>query len=211
MKRVVKKGTFTNKDVTIKACERAYNGFFKLDKVTFDHKRFDGGMNYDVVREVVQRQDAVGVLLYDPKRDEILLIEQIRIPLYEKSESPWTYEIVAGIMDQEGEDREALARREALEEAGVTIDQLIPMHHYFSSTGGSTEQLFLYLGICSLENAGGVFGVENEHEDIRAFTLAREEAFQLLDQNRLDNASTLIALLWFRQNYQKFQEETHAN
>lgn len=199
------KHRYTHQDVKIRERVRVYNGFFKLDEVTFNHKRFDGGLNQDVVREVVLRQDAVGVLLYDPHLDCLLFTEQVRIPLFGRGASPWTYEIVAGIMDKEGESKEEVIKREALEEAGVKIDKLIPIHEYYSSVGGSTEKLYLYLGLCSLDGAGGVYGVESENEDIRAFILPREEVFSLLEANVFENAASLISLLWFKQNYQKFK------
>lgn len=199
------KHRYSHQDVQIRKRTRVYNGFFKLDEVTFNHKRFDGGVNQDVKREVVIRRDAVGVLLYDPHLDSLLFTEQVRIPLYGRGESPWTYEIVAGIMDKEGESREAVVKREALEEAGVEIERLIPIHEYYSSVGGSAEKLYLYLGLCSLKNAGGIYGVEGEDEDIRAFVLPREEVFSLLEANVFENAASLICLLWFKQYYQKFK------
>ena len=50
-------------------------------------------------------------------RDEVVLVEQIRIAAYDVSESPWLLEMVAGMIE-EGESVEDVARREALEEAG---------------------------------------------------------------------------------------------
>ena len=50
---------------------------------------------------------------FDPVRDEVVLVEQIRIAAYDTSESPWLLEMVAGMIEA-GETVEDVARREAL-------------------------------------------------------------------------------------------------
>lgn len=198
---------FTHKDIQIQKCTPVYDGFFKIHQITFDHARFDGGKNRNVVREVLVKTDTVSVLAYDPVLDLVLLVEQVRGPLYTRKEreSPWSYEIIAGMIDTH-ETPEEVAVREAKEEAGIVIDQLIPITSYYDSTGMSGGKMHLYLGICSLENAGGVFGVQEEGEDIRAFTLAREEALSWLVSGKLDNGFSIIALLWLKLNYHSYQE-----
>ena len=58
------------------------------------------------------------VLPYDPRRDEVVLIRQFRAGAYVAGRHPWTWEIVAGIIE-DGESPEDLVRREAVEEAGA--------------------------------------------------------------------------------------------
>lgn len=199
---------FTYKDLKIKNCEPAYDGFFKIDRLTFDHARFDGGVNRDVVREVLVKSDTVSVLAYDPKRDEVLLVEQVRGPLYSRTEreTPWSYEIIAGMIDTD-ESPEEVAIREAEEEAGITIERLIPITSYYDSTGMSGGRMHLFLGLCSLKDAGGIFGLEAESEDIRAFTLSRETALAWIDSGKLDNGFSIIAMLWLKLNYHHYRKE----
>ncbi len=196
---------FNNDDVLLLSRERRYSGFFKLDAVTVKHALYRGGMSDEILREVIVREDAVGVLLYDPELDSLLLIEQIRVPLIGESSTPWTIEIVAGLIE-EGESPAEVAKRETQEEAGIELEQLIPIQNYFSSTGGSNERMHLFLGLCSLANAGGIYGVAAEGEEIRAFVLKRDEAFTLLERGMLDNASTLVAMLWFQIHYHRFKK-----
>lgn len=196
---------FNNDDVLLLSRERRYSGFFKLDAVTVKHALYRGGMSDEILREVIVREDAVGVLLYDPELDSLLLIEQIRVPLIGESSTPWTIEIVAGLIE-EGESPDEVAKRETQEEAGIELEQLIPIQNYFSSTGGSNERMHLFLGLCSLANAGGIYGVAAEGEEIRAFVLKRDEAFTLLERGMLDNASTLVAMLWFQIHYHRFKK-----
>lgn len=188
--------TLSENDVNIHKRETCYQGFFKLEKLTFDHKRFDGGIQKNVVREVLCRHDAVCVLPFDPISGKIVLIEQIRIAALGKALSPWTLETVAGLIDHEHENPEDVAKREALEEAGVTITKLIPICDYFASIGGSNEKTHLYIGLCDSSNIGGLHGVANENEDINSFTLPLSDAITLFNKGEINNASLIIALLW---------------
>ncbi|VED33490.1 ADP-ribose pyrophosphatase [Escherichia coli] len=75
-------------------------------------------MSHEVRREIFERGHAAVLLPFDPVRDEVVLIEQIRIAAYDTSETPWLLEMVAGMIE-EGESVEDVARREAIEEAGA--------------------------------------------------------------------------------------------
>ncbi len=201
---------FTQKDVIVKHRERVYDGFFKLDKLRFDHMRFDGSWQKNVVREVMVRGDAACVLPFDPIRQEVVLIEQIRVGAFGKTASPWMIETVAGLIDKKDEDPSAVASREALEEAGVTLTCLIPACEYFASIGGSDEKTYLYIGLCDTSKIGGIHGLGSEHEDIRAFTVPLTEAMTLLNTGKIQNAALLIALLWLNQNRDQYQQDVNT-
>lgn len=197
---------FNINNINIKSQKRIFNGFFKIDEVIVDHDCFDGRRFENVRREVIVKCDTVSILLYDPQRDELLFIRQLRVPLIEREErtSPWTIEIVAGTIDRD-ETPEAIITAETKEEAGVTLKKLIPIYEYYPSTGGSPGKMHLYLGICDLTNAGGYYGLEEESEDIEAFVVSREEGFEMLSQGMLDNGFTLIAMLWFQLHYLQYK------
>lgn len=112
--------TFTKSDVEIIARETRYRGFFSLDVYRFRHRLFNGEMSGEVKREIFERGHAAVLLPFDPERDEVVLVEQIRIAAYDTSVTPWLLEMVAGMIE-EGETIEAVARREAMEEAGLTV------------------------------------------------------------------------------------------
>lgn len=194
----------TAEDVNIYEKKRCFDGFFKIDRWWFDHKRFDGSVAESLMREIIIRDGAVAVLPYDPSRDEILLIEQLRVATIGKSESPWLIELIAGVIDREGERLEEVAMREAKEEAGLCLTNMIPIYEYFNSAGGSSEKTYLFLALCALENAGGYYGLPEEHEDIHAFTLKREEAMAWLHEGKIVNASAIIALQWLNAEYKRF-------
>ena len=97
--------TLGKNDVEIIARETLYSGFFSLDLYRFRHRLFNGEMSGEVRREILERGHAAVLLPYDPVRDEVVLIEQIRIAAYDTSESPWLLELVAGMIE-EGESVE---------------------------------------------------------------------------------------------------------
>ncbi len=175
-----------------------WRGFFRLDAFTVTHDRFDGGCQR-VVREHLERGDAVAVLLHDPARDQVLLIEQFRIgpavrPDTEEKDA-WLIEIVAGMID-EGESPEDCARRECIEEAGYDPGRLKPLGWYYSTPGGSSERIYLFLGEVDSRRPCAVGGgVAHEHEDIRVFWVGRARAMEWVARGRINSAPPMLALL----------------
>ncbi|MCQ9427579.1 NUDIX domain-containing protein, partial [Pseudomonas sp. LJDD11] len=127
--------------------ESCFKGFYKLDKLYLRHELFAGGMSNEMSRELFVRHDAVCVLPYDARRDEVVLIEQFRVGAMEKSGNPWLIELVAGLIDKD-EQPEEVAHREAEEEAGLVFSALWPITKYFPSPGGSDEFVHLFMGQC---------------------------------------------------------------
>ncbi len=192
------------RDVEIVEQRVVYQGFSRLEIVRLRHRLFAGGMGIIIQRELLMKPEAVGVLIYDPKRDEVLMIEQFRVGALSES-NPWQLEIVAGLVDSVDDDEtlEAVVCREALEEAGVELHQLQKLMSYFMSPGGSNEKFTLFVAQADLSNAGGLHGLPEEGEDIRVAVLKSEVAFQALMDGRVSNAPALIALQWLMLNKQQ--------
>ena len=138
------KPSLSRKDVTIERNDVAFQGFFRMSKLTIKHALFEGGQSPSLTRERFDRGPAVGVLLYDSALDTVVLIEQFRIGALSEP-SPWIFELVAGMVET-GEQPEEVARREAQEEAGAHINQLMHICDYLVSPGGTDEKLHVYLG-----------------------------------------------------------------
>ena len=192
---------FSGSDVQILSKETLYQGFFKMVKYAFKHKLFAGGWSDVVQREIFERGHAIAVLPYDPVLDEFVMIEQVRIGALPTSSSPWLIEVVAGIID-EGETPEEVCRREAKEEAGLDIQKLHKALSYLSSPGGTTERLHIYVGFIDASDAKGVHGLDYESEDILVHRVPCSIALDWINQGKIDNAATLIALQWFAMNKQ---------
>src|SRR3990167_1383141 len=192
-------------DVEVVEREACFRGFYQLDRLHLRHRLFAGDMGKLISRELFVRHDAVCVLPYDPQRDCVVLIEQFRVGALDKSVNPWLIELVAGLIDKD-EQPEEVARREAVEEAGLELAELWPLTQYYPSPGGSDERVHLYVGRCDSRGAGGVHGLEEEGEDIRVLVWSLDEALAALDDGRIDNAASIIALQWLALNRDKVRE-----
>ena len=181
--------------VEIIETEDRYSGFFQLKAYRLRHSLFAGGWSGDIVRERVERLQAASVLLYDPDLDLVVLIEQFRIGAIENGSGAWLYEVIGGLM-KEGERPEDVARREAIEEAGCEILDLLPITQFYVSPGTATERIHLFCGRVDASNAGGIFGIDAEDEDIRAHVIPADEAIAGLYNGRIDSTSVIIALQW---------------
>lgn len=182
-----------------------YQGHFQLEQWKVQFRLFSGGWSETQIREIFERGEAVGVLLFDTKSDELVLIEQFRVGIAEKSKNPWLIEIVAGVINK-GESLEEVARRETQEETGLTITNLLPICQYWVSPGGSSERMYLFCGQVNAQLAQGIHGMPEEGEDICLKVLNLKVAYNLLNQGKFNNGSTIIALQWLQHNEQKVRD-----
>jgi ADP-ribose pyrophosphatase len=197
---------FGNDDVQIIARDEAYRGYMRVDTYRLRHRRHAGGWTGEMSRELIERGHAVAVLPYDPVLDQVVLIEQFRIGAYAAGRPPWQIEIVAGIIEA-GESLEDVARRECIEECGCRIEALVHVCDILTSPGVMSETAAIYCGRTDTKGAGGVHGVAEEHEDIRAIVLGAETAFAWLDQGRIINSPAVIALQWLRRERERLRED----
>lgn len=177
--------------------ETVYRGFYKINKIDFNHALFKGGNSGPVDREQFIRGNVVGVLVHDPALDKVALIEQFRIGARHHKSEPWLIEIIAGMVEA-GEKPIEVATREAYEEAGLTLSNVSQFAHYLASPGASTEEVFLFYAHADLSGASGVFGLEEEGEDILLHVVDANEAIQKMESGEICNALSIIALQWFK-------------
>jgi ADP-ribose pyrophosphatase len=192
----------TKQDVEIIETSEGYRGFFKLNVYRLRHKLFNGDWSEVITRELFERGHAVGVLLHDPKRDCILMVEQFRlgVAIADKGDSPWALEIVAGMLDK-NKPAEEVARLEAMEEAHCEVGELEHIHDYYSSTGGTSEHVQIFYGqMDSTGLDGRIAGLDEESEDIKVHLIPTNDIPELLSSGRVNNAMALIALQWFLLN-----------
>jgi ADP-ribose pyrophosphatase len=199
---------FNNEQVSVHSVVTKYQGFFKMNEYSLQHKLFSGEQSQVFTREIFERGDAVVVMPYDAKQDKILLIEQFRPGARRGDDSPWLLEFIAGMFD-ENETPIEVAIREAKEETDLTLssESLVPIMEYLSSPGGMSERIHLYLAHfdCDQISDGAIYGLPEENEDILLHLVSRKRAMELLSQGEITNAATIIGLQWLALNYQSLQ------
>ena len=184
-------------DVEVVSRHRSHSKFYAMDEIELTHTRFDGTQSGQMNRSVVLASRAVILLPYDPIRDRVLLIEQFRVGPYARGDAhPWMLEPVAGMIDP-GEDAEMAATREAMEEANIKIERLLPVADVYPSPGISSEFHKHYVGLCDLaDDVTGLAGLAGENEDIKSHIVSADQLFQARREGRLQNAPLTLLALW---------------
>ncbi len=177
-----------------------YDGFFKMNEVTLKYRKYDGNWSNNIKRELFGGAQVAAVLPYDPISKEIILIQQFRPGTISKDIDHYLDEIVAGIID-EGESPEIAAKRECLEETGCEVKKLIPIQGYFPAPGSSESFYHLFLGEVKSFKGSKIQGLENENEDIFVKCFKINEVRKKMEDGKILNGLTLIALQWFFLNF----------
>lgn len=183
-----------------------YQGFFNMFRLKLRHTLYQGGWSSELSRDLFHRGTCVAVIPYDPINDTVVLIEQFRVGALKFKADPWLLEIVAGAVE-EGESPPEVARREALEEAGCEIKQLIRLYEFFTTPGGSSEKITLFCGIVDTAKLGGFHGLDEEDEDIRVEVVPFEKAKSLMENGIIDSAIPIVAIQWLVMNRERLRQE----
>ena len=183
-----------------------YKKFFRVEEYFFKYPRYDGKMSAPVSREVMDRGNSAGILLYDPDKEKLVFVEQMRVGVFIAGEYPWVLECAAGMVDP-GETPQQVVIREAKEEAGAEVLSVEPIVEYFASPGGITEKLFLFCGRVNADQVAEYAGLPSENEDIHIVVLSVEEAEKMLAEGKFNNALTIIAVQWFLMNKEKLRKK----
>lgn len=173
-----------------------YIQFLKL-KLRF--RTFAGEWSSDVDRFILNKLHAAAILLFNPHEEYVVLLEQFRIGAMYAGKSPWILEPVAGLIEN-SDTPQNTAIREAKEESGCDVVDLIPITSYLASPGTTNEETFLYCG--KIDNCElGVYGLEHESEDIKVHKFKVKDAFELVKSKTIFCAQAIIALQWLELNY----------
>jgi ADP-ribose pyrophosphatase len=183
----------------------SFGSIFRVIRATLRHRRFDGHMSEEITRINIDRGDSVGVLLYDPDEDVVLLTRQFRYPVYASidpdivkeggAKQAWLLEVVAGIIDP-GHSAVEIASKELMEEAGYVVQGgLRPIATIYPSPGWTSERIYLFLGLVDHKDrltAGG--GLPSEGEDIQVESISLQESIMMIARGEVSDAKTIIAL-----------------
>ncbi|GAB4213934.1 MAG: NUDIX domain-containing protein [Roseiflexaceae bacterium] len=173
------------------------------------YRRSDGQMGEPQPRRCVERGDAVGVLVFDPDDQTVVLVRQFRYPVYTRldeqarqgagARDAWLLEIVAG-MQEHGQSPEETARREVSEEIGYDMSGPFErIASVFTTPGFVSEQITLYLAELTPDvQRGQGGGLAEEGEDTALVRLPVAEAWAMVERGEIRDAKTVIALQHLR-------------
>jgi ADP-ribose pyrophosphatase len=181
------------------------DGFLKVNRYEFEIDTHRGGKQI-VVREVMERGHAVGVLGYDPKLDVVVLVNEFRPGCAVVGDDPFTDNLVAGGI-AEGESPIDAAIREMREEANLELrDAVIAHPGAYVSSGGTSEKIVIVVGLVDASQAGGVHGNAEETEDILTVVLPAEEFFARVRSAQVTDLKTIVAAYWLAEHRDELRQ-----
>ncbi|MDO5722097.1 MAG: NUDIX hydrolase [Actinomycetaceae bacterium] len=153
------------------------------------------GEEAKLTRHYVAHPGAVAVVALressSPSGLEVALIDQYRHPVQAK-----LWEIPAGLLDIEGEDPLQAAKRELWEEANLEAASWQVLVDYFTSPGGSTEGLRIYLAREVAEVAEeAAFDRRGEEATMTLRWVDLDEAVAAIHAGKLHNPSAVVGVL----------------
>ncbi len=153
----------------------------------------DLGEAGDVTREYVDHPGAVSIVVLREVlgRDQLLLIQQYRHPV-----GAFEWELPAGLLDVAGERPWVAAARELHEEADLSAGRWDVLIDYFSSPGGNSEALRVFLARDLADvNHHERFTREGEELGMPVCWVDLDEAHEAVLRGQLHNPSAVIGIL----------------
>jgi ADP-ribose pyrophosphatase len=184
---------------TFARTQRLLDKFFKVDEYKGTYEKYDNTMSEEQTLLVFERGDSVAALLYDPAQQEVILVEQFRLPTARAGQGGgWILELPAGIL-KEDETVHASIVRELLEETGYQVSQFIPIATFFPSPGGTSERIFLfYTEVRRTHQKAEGGGVPRDNENIRIVRMPIAEFFTKLRGREFEDGKLIIAAHWLK-------------
>ena len=182
-----------NKKIEITDTKILSSSYYTLKKVTYNYLDSKGRV-LSHSREVYDRGNGAGVLLYNKEKGRVLLVKQFRMPTYlNGNEDGMLIEVCAGLLDEA--DPDACIIREIKEETGYEVGEVQRVYESYMSPGVVTELLYLYVAAYDermKKGEGG--GVADEQEDIELLELSMDEAMQMERTGGIRAAKTIMLL-----------------
>lgn len=177
-------------------------GFLKVYRYEFEVERYAGGttlLNW----ELMERGNAVAALGHDPKRDEVVLVNEFRPGALVSGDYPYRDNLVAGGIEP-GESPIDAAVREMQEEAGLTLHDPVLIHPgAYVSSGGTSEKIALVYGrVDTSAAAGAIHGAPTEREETLTVVLSSRLFIERVRSGAINDFKTLVAGYWFADLFQ---------
>lgn len=174
------------------------DNWYKLERWKF-RMESDGANGPISTREVYDRGNGAGVLLFHGDRQELILTRQFRLPAYLNGHSGGLLEVAAGLVDTESPEECMI--RECVEETGYRPQNNQKAFELFMSPGSVTEILHLfYAQVSEADHVSTGGGAKDEDETIELVYLTPETAWNMVQKNEISDAKTVVLLQWFMMN-----------
>lgn len=152
----------------------------------------DLGDDGSVTREFVDHPGAVVIVALREVygADHVVLIRQYRHPV-----RTIEWELPAGLLDVDGEEPVVAAARELAEEVELGAGRWDTLVDFYSSPGGSSEMLRVFLARDIQELGGGGFTREGEEAGMTGLWVPLDDAYAAVLDGRIHNPGAVIGIL----------------
>ncbi|WP_217592069.1 GDP-mannose pyrophosphatase NudK [Cohnella sp. GbtcB17] len=173
------------------------DNWYVLKKVTFEYEKGNGQWETQS-REVYDRGNVATILLYNRKKQTVVLTRQFRMPTYKNgNRTGLLIEACAGLLDKETPERSIL--RETEEETGYRIKGVQKIGEAYMSPGSVTEILHFFVAEYDDDMAIGTGGgLDEEQENIEVMELPYRQALQMVENGEIRDAKTIMLLQYAR-------------
>jgi ADP-ribose pyrophosphatase len=168
-----------------------FSAFFDVVEAHVRYRISEDAWTPTVSRLSVERGDAVGIVVFEPEADAFWFVRQFRYAMVRHGD-PFPIEIVAGKIDAP-ETPEEGARRELIEELGFQVTSLESLGEMYSSPGGMSEVVHLYLArVSTAERVNEGANLEDEH--LIQERIESSEVFRMLADGTFRDGKTIAGL-----------------
>ncbi|CAN7555315.1 NUDIX domain-containing protein [Pararhizobium sp. LjRoot238] len=185
---------FRDAKIEILKDETLSKNWYHLRNVAFNYTG-SNGVTKKLKREVYDRGNGATILLYDPRRDSVILVRQFRMPAHLNGHSGWLLETPAGLLD--GDHPAEAIKREVMEETGYLVTDVRPVFQAFMSPGAVTETIHFFAAIIDAtvraEDGGGA---AHEDEDIEVLEVPLKDAMAMIVGGEICDGKTIMLLQW---------------
>ena len=188
-----------NPKIEILQTDLLSDNWYLLNKITFKYHKEDQTVETHI-REVYDRGNGAGILLYNKLQKTVILIRQFRLPSYlNGNETGMMIEVCAGLLDKDNPEQCII--REVEEETGYQVETVHKVFETYVSPGAVTEILHLFVGEYDPSmkvSEGG--GIASEQENIEVFEIPFIEALAMVKRGEIRDSKTIMLLQYAQIN-----------
>lgn len=182
-----------NPEIKITETSLLSDNWYILNKVTFTYQK-ENEAPQTHTREVYDRGNGAGILLYNSTKKTVILTRQFRLPSFlNGNKTGMMIEVCAGLLDKDNPETAII--RETEEETGYRISKVQKVFETYMSPGAVTEILYLFVGEYNESmkvSEGG--GLDSEQENIEVLEYTFDEAYAMIESGEISDAKTILLL-----------------